>query len=168
MEFESFHSGVLLKIGIQEGQTASVDSMLAIIGPAGTDVSGIDANAAATAPAKSEAAPVAETKNVLLHRHDVDDHVANLPAMRPFTPHLKALRAQALEKAHQELGATFPRGDDVHVQRRAHLVGSRIRQQQLDGRSAEKCDLLTELGPELVGDQFKKRERRAAHGRSSF
>ncbi|RDI12314.1 pyruvate dehydrogenase complex dihydrolipoamide acetyltransferase [Flavobacterium sp. AG291] len=62
MEFESFHSGVLLKIGIQEGQTASVDSMLAIIGPAGTDVSGIDANAAAPAPAKSEATPVAETK----------------------------------------------------------------------------------------------------------
>lgn len=62
MEFESFHSGVLLKIGIQEGQTASVDSMLAIIGPAGTDVSGIDANAAAPDPAKSEAAPVAETK----------------------------------------------------------------------------------------------------------
>lgn len=62
MEFESFHSGVLLKIGIQEGQTASVDSMLAIIGPAGTDVSGIDANAAAPAPEKSEAAPAAETK----------------------------------------------------------------------------------------------------------
>jgi len=42
MEFESFHKGVLLKIGIQEGETAAVDSLLAIIGPAGTDVSGID------------------------------------------------------------------------------------------------------------------------------
>lgn len=63
MEFESFHSGVLLKIGIQEGQTASVDSMLAIIGPAGTDVSGIDANAAAPAAApQAEAAPAAEKK----------------------------------------------------------------------------------------------------------
>lgn len=63
MEFESFHSGVLLKIGIQEGQTASVDSMLAIIGPAGTDVSGVDANAAAPAAAtQAEAAPAAEKK----------------------------------------------------------------------------------------------------------
>jgi pyruvate dehydrogenase E2 component (dihydrolipoamide acetyltransferase) len=60
MEFESFNAGTLLKIGVQEGQTASVDAMLAIIGPAGTDVSGIDGNAAAPAAAKTEAP--AETK----------------------------------------------------------------------------------------------------------
>ncbi len=42
MEFESFHKGVLLKIGVQEGETVPVDQLLAIIGPAGTDVSGID------------------------------------------------------------------------------------------------------------------------------
>lgn len=41
MEFESFYDGVLLKIGIEEGETAKVDSLLAIIGPEGTDVSGI-------------------------------------------------------------------------------------------------------------------------------
>ncbi len=41
MEFESFSSGTLLKIGIQEGDSAPVDSILAIIGPKGTDVSGI-------------------------------------------------------------------------------------------------------------------------------
>ncbi|HNP33387.1 MAG TPA: 2-oxo acid dehydrogenase subunit E2 [Flavobacterium sp.] len=44
MEFESFNSGTLLSIGIQEGQSAPVDSVLAIIGPAGTDVSGIAEN----------------------------------------------------------------------------------------------------------------------------
>lgn len=43
MEFESFYQGTLLKIGIQEGETAKVDSLLAIIGPEGTDVSGIGA-----------------------------------------------------------------------------------------------------------------------------
>ncbi|MFD1096859.1 pyruvate dehydrogenase complex dihydrolipoamide acetyltransferase [Salegentibacter chungangensis] len=42
MEFESFYDGTLLKIGIQEGETAKVDSLLAIIGPEGTDVSGIN------------------------------------------------------------------------------------------------------------------------------
>ncbi len=42
MEFESFHKGTLLKIGIQEGETAKVDSLLAIIGPKGTDVSSIN------------------------------------------------------------------------------------------------------------------------------
>ncbi|MEP0675818.1 MAG: biotin/lipoyl-containing protein, partial [Nonlabens ulvanivorans] len=56
MEFESFNSGTLLKIGIQEGETAKVDALLAIIGPAGTDVSGIniDASAKAAAPKKEE------------------------------------------------------------------------------------------------------------------
>ena len=32
MEFESFNSGTLLHIGINEGETAAVDSLLAIIG----------------------------------------------------------------------------------------------------------------------------------------
>lgn len=41
MEFESFESGTLLKIGIQEGETAKVDALLAILGPEGTDVSNI-------------------------------------------------------------------------------------------------------------------------------
>ncbi len=41
MEFESFYSGTLLKIGVQEGETVKVDALLAIIGPEGTDVSGI-------------------------------------------------------------------------------------------------------------------------------
>ncbi len=41
MEFESFYAGILLHIGIQEGESAPVDSVLAIVGPAGTDVSGI-------------------------------------------------------------------------------------------------------------------------------
>jgi len=67
MEFESFNAGTLLYIGIQEGNTAPVDSLLAIIGPAGTDISGIAENytaggaATASAPAAEEkAAPAAE------------------------------------------------------------------------------------------------------------
>lgn len=51
MEFESFYEGTLLKIGIQEGESAKVDSLLAIIGPEGTDVSKIDT---AGAPKKSK------------------------------------------------------------------------------------------------------------------
>ena len=55
MEFESFYDGVLLKIGIQEGETAKVDSLLAIIGPEGTDISGI-------ASGKKESKPKASDK----------------------------------------------------------------------------------------------------------
>lgn len=58
MEFESFNAGTLLYIGINEGQSAPVDSVLAIIGPEGTDVSGIAENFA-----KGGAAPAAESKS---------------------------------------------------------------------------------------------------------
>ena len=68
MEFESFNEGTLLYIGIQEGESASIDSLLAIIGPAGTDVSGIIASGGATlvhAPAEeAKATPAAQTSPV--------------------------------------------------------------------------------------------------------
>lgn len=65
MEFESFHSGTLLHIGIGEGEGAPVDSLLAIIGPEGTDVdailnaqgSGGRAPVAPAEPAKGDEAP---------------------------------------------------------------------------------------------------------------
>ncbi|WP_439553930.1 pyruvate dehydrogenase complex dihydrolipoamide acetyltransferase [Flavobacterium macrobrachii] len=58
MEFESFNAGTLLYIGINEGQSAPVDSVLAIIGPAGTDITGVAENfkkggTTTAAPAKS-------------------------------------------------------------------------------------------------------------------
>jgi pyruvate dehydrogenase E2 component (dihydrolipoamide acetyltransferase) len=58
MEFESFYSGTLLKIGVAEGETAKVDKLLAIIGPEGTDVSGISGD--------SPKASKAETKSTLM------------------------------------------------------------------------------------------------------
>ncbi|RMA57141.1 pyruvate dehydrogenase complex dihydrolipoamide acetyltransferase [Ulvibacter antarcticus] len=55
MEFESFYNGTLLKIGIKEGESAAVDSLLAIVGPKGTDVSGITGSLKKdTASTKSE------------------------------------------------------------------------------------------------------------------
>jgi len=60
MEFESFYSGTLLKIGIPEGGTAKVDTLLAIIGPKGTDVSGITSASTETAKPKTPAATKSE------------------------------------------------------------------------------------------------------------
>lgn len=45
MEFESFYDGVLLHIGIEKGQTAPVNDVLAIIGEKGEDVEAILAEA---------------------------------------------------------------------------------------------------------------------------
>tara|TARA_B110000495_G_C23016525_1_gene602208 strand:+ start:415 stop:1656 length:1242 start_codon:yes stop_codon:yes gene_type:complete len=41
MEFESFQEGVLLHIGVEETQTAAVDSILAILGEKGEDISAL-------------------------------------------------------------------------------------------------------------------------------
>ena len=38
MEFESFHKGILLHIGVEEGESAPVDEVLAIIGDKKTDI----------------------------------------------------------------------------------------------------------------------------------
>lgn len=64
MEFESFNAGTLLYIGVQEGDSAPVDTILAILGPAGTDVSGIAANYKVGAVADSETSePKVESSN---------------------------------------------------------------------------------------------------------
>jgi pyruvate dehydrogenase E2 component (dihydrolipoamide acetyltransferase) len=57
MEFESFNEGTLLYIGLKEGESANVDDLLAIIGPAGTDVSGVAANFSTRTKTDAEAAP---------------------------------------------------------------------------------------------------------------
>ena len=58
MEFESFYSGTLLHIGIQEGESSPVDEVLAVIGPAGTDVDAVlkggASSAAASAPSEEK------------------------------------------------------------------------------------------------------------------
>ncbi|MGE0636341.1 MAG: pyruvate dehydrogenase complex dihydrolipoamide acetyltransferase [Bacteroidia bacterium] len=73
MEFESFQSGVLLYIGVEQGKTAPVDSILAILGKEGEDVkalieedkkklaAGSSSGQQKEEPAKKEE-PVAEVK----------------------------------------------------------------------------------------------------------
>ena len=76
MEFESFNEGTLLYIGIQEGETAPIDSLLAIIGPAGTDVSGIVASggtAPVAAPSEeAKATPAAQTATPVVQEAPAD------------------------------------------------------------------------------------------------
>lgn len=72
MEFESFNEGTLLYVGLKDGESAPVDSLLAIIGEEGENIDGIikDFNFKVEAPAKEKATtkkeepktPVAEPK----------------------------------------------------------------------------------------------------------
>ena len=54
MEFESFYSGKLLYIGIQEGESSPVDAVLAVIGPEGTDVDAVLSNKSGGSKKKAE------------------------------------------------------------------------------------------------------------------
>ena len=74
MEFECFYEGTILYIGVQEGETAPVDSLLTIIGPEGSDVSAIIANGGASSSNEKAASTetkeekvVEETKSSTLH-----------------------------------------------------------------------------------------------------
>lgn len=64
MEFESYHTGTLLYIGVEEGKSAPVDGVLAVIGKAGEDFKPLleneatSAKAPAAAPEPPKAAPV--------------------------------------------------------------------------------------------------------------
>lgn len=79
MEFESFYDGILLHIGVEKGKAAPVNSILAIIGQKGEDISALLQSAPAAEPAQSAeevkeaapapapvpaAAPVAKTEQV--------------------------------------------------------------------------------------------------------
>jgi len=63
MEFESFYAGELLHIGVQVGESAAVDSLLAVIGPSGADVASVlaassNANSVSSPAIEKETAPV--------------------------------------------------------------------------------------------------------------
>jgi pyruvate dehydrogenase E2 component (dihydrolipoamide acetyltransferase) len=60
MEFESFYDGVLLHIGVETGKAAPVNSILAIIGQAGEDISAALASAGENAPSPAIEAPKTE------------------------------------------------------------------------------------------------------------
>ena len=60
MEFESFFDGVLLHIGVEQGQTAPVDSLLCILGAQGEDISALLKEALAAPAPTTESASVPE------------------------------------------------------------------------------------------------------------
>ncbi|WP_025141510.1 pyruvate dehydrogenase complex dihydrolipoamide acetyltransferase [Pedobacter jeongneungensis] len=61
MEVMGYATGTLLHIGVEKGQAAKVNGIIAIVGPEGTDVSGILAGGSAPAPkAESAEAPKEE------------------------------------------------------------------------------------------------------------
>lgn len=81
MEFESFNEGTLLYVGVQEGESAPVDSLLAIIGNAGTDITAVVAaqqsgNLSASASASVEK-PTEKKEEIKTTKSEVSEPVVS-------------------------------------------------------------------------------------------
>ncbi|PWH83460.1 pyruvate dehydrogenase complex dihydrolipoamide acetyltransferase [Algibacter marinivivus] len=105
MEFESFQSGTLLEIGLQEGESAKVDALLAIIGPAGTDVSGAAANfSVSSAPAKNEAPKVEAKVEAPKATPAKTETKSKAPAPTPVTENGRVYVSPLAKKLAEEKG----------------------------------------------------------------
>jgi pyruvate dehydrogenase E2 component (dihydrolipoamide acetyltransferase) len=94
MDFEAFpgQEGVLLYVGVQEGQTAPVDAILAILGAAGEDVSALVAGGAAASKADASPtevaapAPAPEPATASVPEPAPASHTASLPSQPAAAP----------------------------------------------------------------------------------
>ena len=88
MDFEAFpgQEGVLLYVGVQEGQTAPVDAILAILGAAGEDVSALVAGGAAAAKADASPKEVPAPEPAAASAPASVSHAAPVPAQPAVTP----------------------------------------------------------------------------------
>ncbi len=99
MEFESFQDGVLLYIGIEKGQTAPVDSILAILGDKGEDFQSLIDNdtAPATETPAEEAAPAPSTTEPAAAA-PVAEKAAPAPVATPVTNIDGSIKASPLAR----------------------------------------------------------------------
>ena len=106
MEFESFHEGTLLHIGIKEGESAKVDSLLAIIGAKDEDFSGLLASHNNDNKTKEVETPVKEvkTENIEVANSDVPEGVEIITMPRLSDTMTEGTVAVWLKKV----------GDDIH------------------------------------------------------
>jgi pyruvate dehydrogenase E2 component (dihydrolipoamide acetyltransferase) len=83
MEFESFYDGVLLHIGVETGKAAPVNSILAVIGEKGEDISSLlSATPTAESP-KTDTAPAKENISVTAPKPEPIKE-ATAPAAKPI------------------------------------------------------------------------------------
>ena len=89
MEFESFTDGVLLHIGVEKGKTAAVDSVLAVLGKEGEDITALLASAAAAKPKEQAQEQVASTpapQPTAIAKPSTPKAVAPAPVPAPSSP----------------------------------------------------------------------------------
>lgn len=100
MDFEAFQEGTLLHIGINEGDTAPVDSILAILGEEGEDISGL-LNGGAE---KKEEAPAEEKKEEPVESEAQEERVTEEKAKESADTDARIKASPLAKKLAEEKG----------------------------------------------------------------
>ena len=140
MEFESFYEGTLLHIGIEEGETANVDALLAIIGEEGEDISGlIDGSADAGSDAEEESSEEESAEEAEASSEEESDDTSE-------------------EEASDDVGSEIPEGVEVVTMPRLSdtmeegTVASWLKK---EGDSVDEGDILAEIETDKATMEFE-------------
>lgn len=158
-DFESELNGTLLYVGVEEGNAAAVDSVLAIIGNAGEDISGLTGGAAAPAAGGSEEKKSEEESKTENNSTSVEQTSAEVPAgVEIITmPRLSDTMTEGkVAKWHKNVGDTVKEGDllaeietDKAVQDfESEFNGILLKQGVEEGGAAPVDSVLAIIGPE--------------------
>jgi len=158
-DFESELNGTLLYVGVEEGNAAAVDSVLAIIGNAGEDISGLTGGAAAPAAGGSEEKKSEEESKTENNSTSVEQTSAEVPAgVEVITmPRLSDTMTEGkVAKWHKNVGDTVKEGDllaeietDKAVQDfESEFNGVLLKQGVEEGGAAPVDSVLAIIGPE--------------------
>lgn len=104
MEFESFNAGTLLHIGLEEGQSAKVDSLLAVIGPKGTDVSAVAKNFSIPSSKPKEERPKQDTTESRPKQEAVTEESPQVESQSLDTPNGRIFASPLAKKMADEKG----------------------------------------------------------------
>ncbi|WP_209390272.1 pyruvate dehydrogenase complex dihydrolipoamide acetyltransferase [Chryseobacterium sp. RR2-3-20] len=156
-DFESEIEGTLLYVGVEEGNAAAVDSVLAIIGSEGEDISGLTGSApSATASEEKKSEEESKTEN---SSTSVEQTTAEIPAgVEVITmPRLSDTMTEGkVAKWHKNVGDTVKEGDllaeietDKAVQDfESEFNGVLLKQGVEEGGAAPVDSVLAMIGPE--------------------
>ena len=150
-DFETEYSGTLLYIGVEEGNAAAVDSVLAIVGNAGEDISSLIGGAAPAAKEEITEAPKVETSQVASAPAEIPAgvEVINVPRLSDTMTEGK------VAKWNKNVGDTVKEGDiiaeietDKAVQDfESEFNGTLLYQGVAEGSAAAVDSILAIIGP---------------------
>ncbi|CAN5435013.1 pyruvate dehydrogenase complex dihydrolipoamide acetyltransferase [soil metagenome] len=114
MEFESFQTGVLLHIGVQEGKGAPVESILAILGKEGEDISALLANEAkqnSSAKEEVKAEPKKDTSAALSMTKAVEVKIPDTVQIVRMPQLSDTMKEGVVAKWHKKVGDKVKSGE---------------------------------------------------------